>query len=183
MAYVQLSDVRAHAGFKADDTSDDTRLSNLIPQAQQAIDDWTHTTFEISSDATKYFDAVHDVDDLTLYLTGVARLEQLASITSITNGDATTVTSGQYVTEPRNGTPYHAITLKSSANITWTYTNDSENAIEIVGKWVYSETPPDAIKLACIQLVLHWYRMDDMSEVKVIPDDICMLLKPYKVIL
>lgn len=182
MAYIQLDDVRSYAGFDAADTSDDTRLTNLIAQAQQAINDWTHTTFEISSDDTKYFDAVDDVDGLTLYLNGVHGYESLASITSITNGDTTAVTSGQYVTEPRNGAPYYAITLKSSANISWTYTDDSENAIAIVGKWGYSETPPEAIKLACIQLVLHWYRMESQHDVKMIPDDICMLLKPYKVI-
>ena len=182
MAYVTLAEVRTHAGFDADDTTDDGRLAALIPQAQSAIDAWTRTTFEIASDTTKYFDAIDDVEGLTLYLVGAHVFEQLADITTITNGDATVVTSGQYVTSPRNSAPYHAITLKSSANIEWTYTDDSENAIAIAGKWGYSTTPPETVKLACIMLVLHWYRQDDQSEEIDMPYDIKKLLMPYKVV-
>ena len=180
MAYVTLDDVRTHGDFSASDTVDNGRLEALIPSAQAAIDAWCKTTFEVSSDDTKYFDAVDDTDKLTLYLTGRHGYEWLAAITSITNGDGTTVTSDQYVTEPRNQFPVYAITLKSSSNISWTYTTDSENAIAIEGRWGYSTTVPDSIQLACIMLVLHWYRGEDQVDEKMMPYDIKALLKPYK---
>lgn len=81
---------------------------------------------------TRYRDATLDVSGSALYLD-----DDLLSATTVTNGDAVAVSSSNYVTEPRNETPYYALTLKGSSGLVWTYSTDAENAISIAGVWGY----------------------------------------------
>jgi hypothetical protein len=176
MAYVTLANVRQHGGYKSTELGHDDEIDELIPRAESAIESYTNNVFNLGGTTTRYFDALEDVEGQKLYFD-----EWLASTTSlvITNGDGNTVASSEYVTLPRNGTPIYGLQLKSSSTVAWDYTTSPENAISIVGYWGFSENPPEDIKLACIQLVLHWLRLEDQSEDKVIPSDICMMLKPY----
>jgi hypothetical protein len=157
MAYCATSDVKAAHGVKDSDTTEDTVLGWFIPQAQQFIDTYTGRKFESTTDypssAIRYFDAAADVDGLVLYLD-----EDLASITTITNGDGTTVSSSDYVTEPRNEKPYDAIRLLASPGISWTYTTDAESSIAIDGEWCYSTDAPEDIMRACARLALWYYK-------------------------
>lgn len=188
MAYTTAANVKTYAGIGV--STHDTLLGVLIPQAQAAIDRHCNRTFEASADTTRYFDALRDVspDYRTLHLD-----TDLCAITSVTNGDSTTVTSSQYVTEPRNITPYYALRLKDSATISWTYADTPENAIAIVGKFAYSTSAPADIVLACNRLVLYWFRMregdGDRTMVNAagmlvlpaqLPRDVIDLLKPYR---
>lgn len=137
---------------------DDALLSALLERAQTLIDTSTRRTFECSTATTRTFDAVADVKGPRLWLD-----DDLAAITSVTNGDGVVVTSGQYVTEPRRSTPYYALKLLASSNVAWTYTTDPEGAIAIVGKWAYSLTAPEDIQHACIRLAAFLYRQKDTA--------------------
>lgn len=64
----------------------------------------------------------------------------LLAVTSVTNGDGTTVTGDQYVLRPANAWPKRAIKLKASSNLTWTYDGDWEQAISIEGVWGYHQS-------------------------------------------
>lgn len=190
MPYLVAADLRTYLGISS--TSDDALLTVLIAAAQKAVEEYTHRVFEASAATAKTFDAVRDVgkgdDRRTLYLD-----QDLCTITSIVNGDATTVTAAQYVTEPRSVTPYYAIRLKASANIAWTYNDDPENAITVTGKWAYSASAPDDIVQATKRMAGWMYRTKDaqaydstaFSELGVIrvkhkvPEDIVQLLEPY----
>jgi len=115
---------------------------------------YTNRVFEAgtavgSSDSyvTRYFDAFLDVDDSTLWLD-----KECCEIGSITNGDSNSIASSDYVTEPRNDTPFYAIKLLTSSSINWTYSVDPENAIQVAGIWAYSKTVPDDIKHICLRL-------------------------------
>ena len=181
MAYVTVDDVYERGNFDSNEqtAAQATKLTNLIVSAQAMIESYTRNTFEVSGDTTRKFDAVEDVDGQTLYFGGRHGLAWCKSITTVTNGDGSTIASSNYVTEPRHTSPYYGITLKSA--VSWTYnTDDAIDAIEITGRWGYSVTPPEDIQEACILLVLHWYRMSDQAEEKMIPDDICMMLKHYR---
>jgi hypothetical protein len=154
MAYCSLADLKAYLKIDSSNTDDDTLLQAFLDAAQGAIDLDRGRTFEAAADSTRRFDAVRDVgkDDGDSYAQTLYLDQDLCQITSITNGDGTTVTSSQYVTEPRNDTPYWAIKLKLDSGIVWTYSSTPENAIAITGRWAYSVTAGPAV----VQVVKEW---------------------------
>lgn len=187
MAYTTTAAVKAYLGETGAD--DDDLLDALVEAAQAWIDAHTGRTFEASADITRYLDcAAPVVDGRRLYLDA-----DLCAITSITNGDGVAVAATDYVTQPRNETPYYAIDLLSSKGVYWTYGDDPENAITIVGKWAYSATVPNTIAQAAKRLAAYLYRQKDagvfdvtaMPEAGVItvpqgmPKDVKLLLQPY----
>lgn len=158
MAYIATSDVREYSGFPATDTTDCDLISNLITRATGIIELYTDRVFEMSSDV-RYYDAIEDVDGQYLYLD-----RDLAEITAIVNGNGVTVATTEYVTEPRNDTPFYAIRLLDSSSDDWTYTTDSQNAISVDGKWGYSTTVPAEIQHACVRLVMWMYKQRNTDE-------------------
>lgn len=156
MAYCTAAECKTYLGITT--ATDDALIANLISAAQAYIDAKMGFSFEASADTERTFDAVADVDGYTLTFD-----TWCCSITSITNGDGTAVTSDQYVTEPRNSTPFYAIRLRSSAGISWTYSDDPEDAIVGDCKWAWSEIADNDINQACIRLVAWLYRQKDTS--------------------
>lgn len=170
MAYATLEQLRSTltSGGNTLPATDDYLLTLYLEDAQALIDDFTHRTFEASAATTRYFDALADVRTLdtlgprtiggterTLWLGGY---DLAAAPTSVVNGDGTTIASTEYVLEPRNETPYYAITLKSGSSVTWTYDDSPENAIAITGYWAYSRTADALIRGATLALAAWCYR-------------------------
>lgn len=169
MAYVDVSALKQYLGNTT--AADDALLSALLSAAQSTIDRYTRRTFEASADSTKYLDGVQP------YVNGrwlhVSEVGDLCAITSITNGDGTTVSASSYVTEPRNVAtgnvePIRAIKLKDNASIAWTYTGTPENAITIVGRWAYSVTAPASVVQACKILAAYYYKQKDAGTFDVV---------------
>ena len=190
MAYCTLDDIKTYLGVTTDD--DNVLLFSCISRAQQTIDTHCRRVFEATADSTKYLDAVEDVDGDTLYLTSAG---ELCAITLITNGDSTVLAETDYVTQPRNATPYYAIRLLASSGHTWTYNDDHENAITIVGKWAYSVSAPADVEQACLRLATVYYRQKDTTAdierpllagdgtivmPQTMPADVKALLSPYR---
>ena len=156
MAYITLGQLKSYKGITSD--TDDVLLAGFIASAQSTIDDLHGQTFEATADATRYFDAKADVWGRKLVLD-----RPLCQITSVTNGDGVAILPASYVTEPRNGTPYWALTLKATADVFWTWGNDPENAITVVGRWAYSLTAPADIQQKTLQLAAWLYLQKDTS--------------------
>lgn len=158
VSYLTAADLKAHLGIVS--STDDAELSRLIGDAQKYIETQTLKVFEASADTTRYFDVDrHVLEDedgrrVRLWLDGY----DLCQITSVTNGDGTTVASSQYVTEPRNETPYQALRLKQNASVAWTYSDTPEDAIAIVGRWAYSTSAPADVVMATRDLAVWLYR-------------------------
>lgn len=152
MAYTTTAAVKLLVNIPTADTDDDALIATLVTQAQAEIDRYCHRTFEAAADTTKRMDAIEDVDGMTLWLP-----DDLAVVTTVTNGDAAVVPASAYVTEPRNSAPYYALRLKASSGLSWTYAADPEDAIAIVGRWAYSQTVPDAIARAATRLAAYMY--------------------------
>jgi hypothetical protein len=173
--YNLLALVRERLGLEAARTGHDQLLSRLIEAAQAFIEgpEGAGRRFESSSPSSRHFDALVDVDGLTL------RLDyDLAQVTQIFNGDGAEIPAGQYVTEPRNESPIYAIRLKRSAEVAWAFDEDPEDAIEVRGHWAYSVTPPANIVQACIDLTVWLYRRRDSSDADramITPDGITIL--------
>ena len=158
--YCSVTDLRTYLGLTS--SEDDALLNSFILAAQRIIQApppiGSGRVFEASADSTRRFDAMKDVDKRVLFFD-----KDLCQITSITNGDGTTVSASEYVTQPVNETPYYAVKLKSSSSVEWLITDDGdpESAIVVVGRWAYSIMPPDDIVHACKRLAAYLYRQKD----------------------
>ena len=192
MAYTTIQAAKDYLGITT--TTDDSLIGGFISSAQAWIDRHCHRTFEATADTERTFDAVYDVIDDALVLD-----RDLASITSITNGDGTVLTAAQYVTEPRNavvdGLPIQEIRIRSDADITWTYGDYHEDAITVDGPWAYSLSVPYDVEQACVRLTAWLYRQKDTSAdadrplltgdgnvimPSALPADVATYLKPYR---
>jgi len=165
-----LDDLRAALG--SPDAAENDQLERYLTVAQAAIEGpgpiGVEMAFEAPAVATvRTFDARRDVVGATLMLD-----YPLCAITSIVNGDGATIPTIAYTTEPRNRTPYYAITLKRGQGYLWTYATDPENAIVITGKWAYSLTIPANIAEAMIGLAKYYYqhRNQPTTDVQVSPE-------------
>lgn len=188
MAYTTVASVKAYGGISG--AGDDTLLDALVDRAQAIVDAYTKRTFEASADSTRYFTVGLDTEGPFLWLD-----EDLASITTVTNGDSNEVTSSQYTTKPKNRTPYYGIKILPSAGKVWTFTTDAEDAISVAGKWAYSATAPADIVQATVRLTTFLYRQKDTSQdldrplmtdagvmimPSQIPNDVKAMLNPYR---
>lgn len=150
MAYVTLAEYKAYIialtqGVPAPETTaEDTFLSNLITSAQLFIEDYTHRRFEAVT-ATRYFDnrAISYSDPQKLFVD-----DDLLTVTTLTNGDGTTLGGSTYYLEPYNSTPYHAIRLKT--NYTWSFETDGR--VSVAGTWGYTATASRDVKRVTCRL-------------------------------
>ena len=187
MTYISLADLKLYLGITT--TNEDDLLNDCISAAQKTIETKCGRVFEAAANTTRNFDAVRDVEGYLLHLDA-----DLCAINSITNGDGLVVSSSNYVTEPRNITPYYAIRLKANSSVAWTYSSSPEDAIAVSGKWAYSVTAPDDIAQACKRLAAWLYRQKDSSQdadraimsasgavimPSALPKDVVDLYKPY----
>jgi len=163
MPYTTAAAVKTYLGITS--ATDDALLTSLIERAQASIDRYTHRTFEAASDTTKRFDAEYDVSESYTRLDWTPYGLDLCQITSVVNGDGTTISASSYVTEPRNETPYFALKLKVSSGLYFMYDNldDHEDAIQITGRWAYSITAPAEIVSVCIEMVALMYKRRDSN--------------------
>jgi len=197
VSYATLTQLKEYAGITT--SGDDALLTRLLASAQAAIDAYCHQSFEALTDTTRYFDPLRDTSGGTYgYSYGAGRTlyldYPLCAITSVTNGDGTVVAPTAYVTEPRNMTPFFALSLKLTSSVLWTYTSSPENSIAIVGKWAYSPLAPADIVQATLRLATWLYRGRDnaldldraviVGNATIaptrIPMDVMTLLDPYK---
>lgn len=188
MAYCTKAQVKAYLDISG--TGDDDLIDALIARAQKVIDSYTGQTFEASTNTTREFSVLDDVEGRILWLD-----KALCSINSITNGDGTTVSSGDYSTRPRNNTPYYQIVLDANSGVVWQYSDDpDENTISVSGKWAYSASAPEDIVHATVKLtgVLYRQRAPDVEADRPIlasgvwimpanlPADVLRILEVYK---
>jgi hypothetical protein len=191
-AYATSTDVKQYLGINSTLTGDDTLITALILRAQTAIDTHTHRTFSSTAAATRRFTVGLDTFDGVLWFD-----EDIYSVSTVkTNADSTapvTVASTEYVTLPRNRTPYYGIKLRSDADVEWDYADAPEMGITVAGRWAYSATPPADIKHACVRLASYYYQQKDAQvyDVTAMPDagvitvpqgvpaDVKEILKPY----
>lgn len=177
-----------------DVNDDDPLLESLLTRAQFAIDNHTHRTFEAAADTTKLFDAEQDTSDHYMVLDWTPYVLDLCQITTVINGDGTSISASSYVTNPRNQTPWYGLRFKLNSGLYWTFDQDPENAISITGRWAYSVTAPADIVHATVRMATYMYRQKDANTFDVtaipgagvievpqgIPRDVGKLLEPYR---
>ena len=161
MAYLTVAEAKAFIGGISA-SSDDALLSDLIDAAETFIETYTDRAFKVAADSTRTFDANEDTDGRMLWLD-----DDLCAITTVTtnaDGTGTALTEDtDFVTVPKNETPYYALKMLGSTTNYWTYTDDPELGITIAGKWGWSTTPPNDIINACKDIVKNIYRSRDAN--------------------
>lgn len=200
MAYTTTAVLKSYMGITA--STDDTLLSLCIDRAQSTIESYTNRFFESSADTTRKYTPIIDrigsgmgfngdlMDDYTIDLNC-----DLISVTSITNGDGSSVPTSAVVTLPLNFTPAYAVRIKQASSYFWTYTGSPEASVSITGRFGYSLTAPANIVQATLRLASQMYRQRDGSPdlgnsiisadgstivTSAMSRDIEALLKPYR---
>lgn len=184
--YCTTAEVKALAGATL--TTDDTLIAALITRASAMIDRYTGRTF-VERTETRYFTPGVDNDGNLLMLD-----DDLLNITTLTNGDGTTIPSTGYTLIPLNGLPKYAVKLKVAYS--WQSPTDPDGAIIIAGSWGYctASTRPADITQAAARLALWLYRQREAPFNRVgntltgeyevptaMPDDIAAILDRYVV--
>lgn len=164
MAYVTVQDIKASLRITVND--DDAIFSDIVSSVTAAIDAYCHRHFEPESDHgpaashTHYFTPLLEVDGGNLLDWQTLNLNHdLAELTSITNGDGTSISVNDVVLLPLNVKPISFIRIKSGINKTWTYTTSPEGAVAVAGKWSYSLDVPYDIHRAALVWSEHMYRL------------------------
>jgi hypothetical protein len=189
--YCTLAEFKANAIPNAGTNSaDDAVIEDIIEGASRRIDTYTGRTFYARTE-THYYDSPDGEYDLWIHD------DDLLTVSSITNGDGTTISSGSYKLLPLNKNPKYQVYLKPSSNLVWSFDSNSESlgSITIAGTWGYSSTAPDDIKQACIMLASAEYRKrfgENSSSIATVtgagvvitpqgmPKDVADILEKYK---
>lgn len=147
-------------GLRAD-VVDDAVILEMIEQASRAIDLFCDKTFYARTSETRYFnvpeDGQLDFDD------------NLLTLTTLTNGDGTVISSTDYILMDVNRKPYYAVGLYPASGIIWLPGNGVSpyNAISVLGTWGYvdraatdflSQRVIQNTQHACIETVLAMYK-------------------------
>ena len=142
--YATLAEFKAYCDITTTDAADDAVLEDMIEAASRVIDNTTRRRFYASTE-TKYFDATSD---------GLIYVDDLLTVTTLTNGASGALTTADYWLLPANDTPKWAVQLRPSKGIAWDAdaAGDAQNAVTIAGSWGYSSTAPDDIKQACLMI-------------------------------
>lgn len=113
------------------DTNDDSIMESMLQGISRWIDDQTHRTFYPRIETRKYDLPEEEV----LFLD-----DDLLSLTTLTNGDATEITSSQYVLYPKNAQPKQWVKILGSSSVMWQATSagDNESAISVLGLWGFN---------------------------------------------
>lgn len=116
------------------DAADDRVIRNLIERASRRVDGLMGMgRVFYPYIQTRYYDIPKD---------GELWLENdLLAVITLTNGDATTISSADYYLLPNNQTPYYALTLTDVTSVVWSVTSSggSMRALSLNGIWGYRE--------------------------------------------
>lgn len=143
--YATLQEYKDYADITSTNSTDDGALEDLIENASRTIDTETGRTFYARTE-TRSFDVPRG---RTLRMD-----DDLISITTLTNGEGTVLTTSDYILKPANETPKYAIVLKQSSTNIWEggSTGNTEQVITVLGSWGWASSVPDNIKTATLEL-------------------------------
>lgn len=124
--YATLTDYKSYHTITSTDLTDDAVINQLLEGASRLLDSKTGRKFYPTIETLKY----------DLPKTPILYVEDdLLELTTLTNGDNTTISSANYFLHSPNATPYWGVELNTTSNITWqANTNGNEKqVISILG--------------------------------------------------
>lgn len=163
MSYATLADFKLYVSEMtggvqtAFTAAEDTLLQKFLDQADAEIDAYVGRSFGQGANNHTHYYTEDDVDGDTLYIND----GDLVSVTTLTNGDGTVISSSDYFLLPMNVSvtgqnaydgSYYAIRLKSTQQ--WTFSTDGR--ISINGRWGFMQGAPLDIVRISMRLA-YWY--------------------------
>lgn len=156
MLYCTLYQLRQYLELETTETADDNLLTRLLKEIHFNIDEWSGRRFDVRYEARSYDYPVKAREPFGVYnadqwisqwnnyveqqVNGRLRLDDdLLSLTTLTNGDGSTIASTSYVLEPANRYPKFAVQLKRATEVNWQLPTDGhrEQIISVAGLWGY----------------------------------------------
>lgn len=129
--YTTLQNLKDVKRITSVNATEDALLERMIGGVSRAIDAWTNRHFYPRLE-TRLFDTPEGGE--TLFFD-----DDLLSLTTLTNGDLTVVTSADYILEDYGFQPYWGVKLRDISNVLWMWKADGsvDRAISVAGEWGY----------------------------------------------
>lgn len=127
--YCTLTQAKNFKRITSTDATDDSVIEEMIEEASRLIDAICNRWFYAYTQ-TRYFDVPRGRE--------LCLDSDLLAITTLTNGDSTTIASTEYNLQPKNSPPYYAVVLKPGSTTVWqpsTSGGYNEKVISIAGSW------------------------------------------------
>jgi len=135
--YITTVQFKTWQRVSSTDAPDDTVVDDIVEQAARLVDYSTGRRF-FPSYETHLFNIpkVDFTDRDTIYLD-----DDLLSLTTLTNGDLTIISSSNYVLKSVNKPPYWAIKLRDVSTVSWeqSSTGSSDQVLSVAGVWGYHD--------------------------------------------
>ena len=125
MAYTTLAEVKTFC--KVEGTGDDTLLTALMNSAEQIVEHYTGTVFDVASATDQTYTRYHTDEESRFNGRTLYFYDYLATSTGVTITDSPTV-----IYLPEDGPPYYGCRITDGS---WAYPTVTVN-----GKWGYSES-------------------------------------------
>lgn len=168
-------------------SSYDTQLAAIVTAASRWIDQHCRVVtdgFAASAAAHRYYGS-DAIDGRTLNLDA-----PLLSVTTLTNGDGSTIAAGSYWLRPRNNVGWY-IELKSTVD-GWSFATDTE--IDVYGVWGLAATVPGPVKEAALVFAGWMFKryqaalsdatvnldLGELTYSAAVPKQVMALLDPYQ---
>jgi hypothetical protein len=141
--YATLAEFKSWARITSTSTDDDSVAEAIIEGASRYIDAEAQRVFFTTSSDTHTFDM--PVRDTLLFDA------DFTTVTTVTNGDGSTIASTAYVLIPANTTPKYGLQLIPSTGIVWKSDNGNPlQCIDVTG--TTGQSCPADIKEACLMI-------------------------------
>lgn len=158
--YATLAQFKAVLSVNSYDAQDDALIEDLITRASRTIDGITGKWFYANTQ-TRYFPVPNGRE--------LALDAGLLSVTTLTNGDGTTIASTEYTLLPRNRPSKFVVKLNDRSATYWqpATTTSDDYPISIAGSWGYvnrSASDPESARVvyntetACLQIAAQQYK-------------------------
>lgn len=147
MAYPTLSEFKSFISITG--AGDDANLTFILDQTIAMVEKYTGRLFVSGAAANRGYPA--DIPYVTQGAQVLTPRADLASITSVTNGNGVAIVSGDYYVFPIGDTPIVQIRLKLVAGLVFVNGSDGTQIV-VNGQWGYSVACPDDIFTNILEL-------------------------------
>lgn len=172
--YATVAELKEHLNTHYDDTG---LFTNLITLSCTEINEHCGRWF-VTIPQTRRYDLLDNRESFVGKLLLVDA--DLYSLTSLVNGDGSTINPDNVILRPVNWPPYFGIALKRSSALQWV----GSDPIIVTGQWGYSESVPQPIHRATLELAAYRFQqyLDDvyvLGESKPLPRLVLDLIGCY----